>query len=236
MRRRKRNPRAPGAAAHDAGAVIDRVEPVIEVQLERLAIALGRIARVLPVKGASGLLAGGFAFQAILVAGVPALAELVNRPAQRVAMAVIEGVGLGQDDGVGVRVQLAMSLDRRSLQKPADKAFNHHPSFQAAHEETLREEYRRGASERIYGHGFSSELDDDISRRSAAGSSGWKSRLVRWVPAVCRSLRPSFAFSTAPGEHVDKPGPAVWESLTRAKRREQAGAGRIRPSKERSRC
>jgi hypothetical protein len=40
------------------------------------------------VEGAPGLLAGGFAFQAILMAGVLTLAQLVNGPAQRVAVAV----------------------------------------------------------------------------------------------------------------------------------------------------
>lgn len=54
MRRRKRNAGTPGAAAHDAGVVIDRGEPIIEVQLERLAIALGRVTRVLPMKRATG--------------------------------------------------------------------------------------------------------------------------------------------------------------------------------------
>jgi len=76
MRSRKRNPRTPGAAANDASAVIDSVEPVIEVHLERLSIALGRVARVLPMKCTPRLLAGGVAFQAILVAGVLAFAQL----------------------------------------------------------------------------------------------------------------------------------------------------------------
>jgi hypothetical protein len=47
-----------------------------------------------------------------------------------------------------------MRRDRRPLQEPADEALDHRPSFQAADEELLREKQRRGAGERIDGHGL----------------------------------------------------------------------------------
>jgi len=53
----------------------------------------------------------------MLVAGVPAFAQHVDRPAQRVAMAVIGGVGFSQDDGFDVHVQLAVNRDRRALSR-----------------------------------------------------------------------------------------------------------------------
>jgi len=57
VRRGKRNARTPGTATDYASAFIDRIEPIVEIQFDGFATRLRRVAGILPVECATGLLA-----------------------------------------------------------------------------------------------------------------------------------------------------------------------------------
>jgi hypothetical protein len=81
MRRGERQSGATRAAAHHAGAIVDPVKPIVEIQFCGSAIALRCVAGIAPVEGAPRLGAAGFAFQPWLAAAVFAGAEFTDRPA-----------------------------------------------------------------------------------------------------------------------------------------------------------
>ena len=70
VRRCERNASTTGAAANDAGALVNCVEPIVEVQLKRFAVSLRCVARVLPMERATGLLAYCLTFKSVFQSGV----------------------------------------------------------------------------------------------------------------------------------------------------------------------
>ena len=140
MRRREWNASTPRATADDARTIIDGIEPIIEVQFERLAIALRRISGVLPMERASDLLADRFAFQPVLMPRILTFGRLMNCPSQCIAVTVIERIGLSENDRVGVAVQFPVRRDCRTLEEASDKTFHYRPSVEATDKEPLGKE------------------------------------------------------------------------------------------------
>ena len=178
---------SPRASSYNAGSVVDRVEPVIEIQLRRLAVPLWGISCVFPMECAASLFSDSLAFEAIFDAKVVSRARFADSPVQGITMAIVKGVCLSKKDGSRT-IRRACRLPQSSLAFASHQRDSHDgPTFQATDKKVFGSRRGNGPFKVTNCHGFVSRVGPPNYNRGGRSAFQPGSDIVR-LPIPLRVL------------------------------------------------